>query len=106
MESIAKDIIESGEVCKQFGVKNVFISGVPIRQKEYIQKRCTELNDILQEMCKHHGFIYIDNANINMSHVQQDGVHLTYEGSDLLANNYLSYLNSAYGWEHFLNPQS
>ena len=104
VETIAQDIIESGEICKYYGVENVLISGVPTRSKSYIQTRCHDLNNILQEMCKQNGFTYIDNTNIDLTHLQEDGVHLTNEGSNTLANNYLFYLNSLY-WDRVLLNQ-
>ena len=94
VESIANEVIESGNICKGFGVKNVVISGIPLRRNRYIQERCTRLNELLMEMCGYHGFTFVDNGNIDESHVRNDGTHLNYEGSELLANNYLYYLNN------------
>ena len=98
LNDIVTTIKESAEICKQFGVKSVFIGGVPIRKKRYVQDRCHELNAQLEAMCVEHGFIFIDNSNITTDHLYQDGVHLSNEGSDLLANNYLWYLNGRH-WE-------
>ena len=102
---IASEIIQSGLICREYGSKNIFISGVPTRRAHYMQVRCRELNDILMEQCKAHGFIFIDNTNINTSHLQHDGVHLTNEGSVLLAKNYLFSLNSL-AWSNIYSPQS
>ena len=98
VDIIAKDVIKAGETCKYHGVENVFISGVPIRSRRYVQKRVHELNGILQDMCVQKGFMYIDNSNINTTHLLDDGVHLSYDGTIVLANNYLNCLNSLY-WE-------
>ena len=95
---IVKEIIQSGLICRDYGVKNILISSVLPRRAQYMQIRCRELNEILMEECKLHGFIYIDNSNIDTKHLHHDGVHLSNEGSDLLANNYLFYLNSLY-WD-------
>ena len=99
--TIAADVIESGLICRGYGVKNVFISGVPIRRKYYLQNRCAELNTILRELCKLHDFTFIDNSAIKLEHLQNDGVHLADEGSNILRDNYIHFLNSAY-WDNII----
>ena len=106
VEQIAEDVISLGEFSRQHGVKNILIAGVPIRKRQYIQERCKQLNNILMEFCKARGYTYVDNSNIEVTHVQNDGTHLTYEGSDLLANNYLYYLNDLADWERVTSAQS
>ena len=98
ISDIASNIIESGEICRNYGAKNIFIAEVPVRLKSYIQERCHSLNALLKELCEQHDFTFLDNSNITTAHLYQDGVHLNNEGSDILANNYLSYLNYRY-WE-------
>ena len=44
-------------------------------------------------MCKSHGFKFIDNRNISISHLY-DGVHIGKPGSNILMENYLRALNS------------
>ena len=104
VNDIASEIIKSGLICREYGTKNIFISGVLTRRPQYMQIRCRELNVILQEQCKIHGFIFIDNSNIDTSHLQHDGVHLANLGSDILANNYLFYLNSL-NWDCVTSAQ-
>lgn len=100
---IAKHIIDSGLICREYGTKNILISSVPTRRAQYMQVRCNELNRILEEQCKTHGFIFIDNSNIGTSCLQNDGVHLLNEGSAVLARNYLFSLNSLV-WGNIYNP--
>ena len=101
VRTIANDVIESGLICRNYGVKNVFISSVPIRRKYYLQNRCAELNDILRDLCMVHDFTFIDNSDITVDHLQNDGVHLADEGSNLLRDKYIHYLNSAY-WDNII----
>ena len=105
VSEIAVEIIKSGLLCQRAGVENIYVGGVLLRRPYYTQARCRELNDILREECKKHGFIYIDNSNINMGHVQDDGVHLTQEGSEILRDNYSFYLNSS-AWSEMFESQS
>ena len=95
---IAAEVMKSGDICKHYGVENVIISGVPIRSKSYIQRRCSELNTMLQDACAQKGFLFIDNTNIDTTHLLDDGTHLKYDGTCILANNYLNCLNSLH-WE-------
>ena len=105
VSEIAGEIIKSGLLCQRGGVKNIFIGGVLLRRPYYTQSRCRELNELLREECKRHGFIYIDNTNIDMSHVHDDGVHLTFEGSNILRDNYSFYLNSI-AWSEMFGSQN
>ena len=87
---------------KQYGVQNVIISSVLPRNKWFLQERARDLNKFLSELCKVHGFIFIDNFNILVDqHLYSDGVHLNDEGSIVLANNYLECLNGMH-WEKVL----
>ena len=95
IDEIANDIMEAGDTCRRYGVRDIFVSSVVVRKQLYAQRRCEELNACLRELCTSHGFIYIDNSNIKLEHLY-DGVHLNSEGTILLASNYLSYLNSFY----------
>ena len=46
-------------------------------------------------MCKFHNFHFIDNSNIYFfDHVCEDGIHLNYDGVDMLSSNYSSYLKN------------
>ena len=86
---IARDIMEMGLMAREFEVSDIFVAGIPTRSQSYVKKRCADLNDELEEQCRIHGFTFIDNSGIKDRHLV-DGVHLTKEGSGLLADNYLS----------------
>ena len=61
-----------------------------------MEKRRTELNALLKDMCYDLGYIYIDNNNIEHEHLFNDGVHLNQEGSYILAKNILHALNNVF----------
>ena len=89
---IANDIVEMGLKARELGVADVFVAGVPTRSQAFVKKRCSDLNDKLEEQCCRHDFTFIDNSGIKDKHLA-DGVHLTKEGSGLLADNYLCAIN-------------
>ena len=91
---IANHIIETGIICRNYGVQKICIGSVTPRKQHYTIHRRKELNDHLQQMCKVHKFIYIDNSEIGTEHLY-DGVHLTDEGSNILRDNYLDALNAS-----------
>ena len=102
---IAKTIIQTGLMCREYGAKNIFIGGVMPRRQQYTFNRCMDLNNILKNECLLHGFIFINNSNILPEHLYFDGIHLNNEGSDVLARNYLFYLNSV-AWDKIISGQS
>ena len=59
-----------------------------------MDQRTIEINNYLRGTCYNLGFIFIDNDNITRDHLVNDGVHLTEDGSTLLAKNLLDSLNS------------
>jgi hypothetical protein len=89
---IANHIIETGVICRNYGVQKVCIGGVISRRQHYMQQRCRDLNALLVNMCKIHGFIFLDNSDIE-SRDLYDGVHLNDQGNGKLFENYLFGLN-------------
>ena len=92
----AVNIIETAQICKDRGAKTILIGGVTERKYAYTQERCKALNQELQELCRHNGFIFIDNSNIRPMEHLSDGVHLNEHGTSILANNYLDSLRKAF----------
>ena len=88
--------MNTGLLCRRYGVQHIFISSVLLRRQFYQQQRCRDLNAFLRDLCVVHNFIFIDNANISVEHLFTDGVHLTDQGSQILCDNYLLYLNSIF----------
>ena len=52
-----------------------------------------QVNNILKRVCRINDFFYICNDLVNKNYLWKDGLHLTNEGSSLLLNNFMSYLN-------------
>ena len=46
----------------------------------------------LKEKCNVLGFVFIDNASVELEHVFEDGAHLLESGLNILANNFLNTL--------------
>ena len=90
VENIADHLVETGETCRRYGAKRIFIGGVTSRKG--LQRECFALNDEIKKKCARHGFTFIDNSNISVTHLT-DGVHLSDCGSEILKRNFLDALN-------------
>ena len=95
INEVAEGIIKGGLECRKNGVTNVFISSILPRADCYFQINRMKLNLVLQEECKKHNFVFIENENIVLRyHVCSDNVHLNTQGSTLLKENVLDALNA------------
>ena len=94
LQQIVDEVVQSGKLCHDKGVKNVYISSFLPRRSMHYQSRREELNKLLKEQCKTNNFIFMANSNINMTqHLAEDGVHLNSDGSTLICRNMLYHLN-------------
>ena len=51
-----------------------------------------QANKLLKQYCQQHKWNFIDNDNITREHLNRGGLHLTKEGSTLLARNYIGHI--------------
>ena len=89
---IAKMILQTGLHGREKGVTKVFVSGLILRKGMFFQRRIFNINKILKEQCLELGFIYIDQSNIFIEHLHEDGLHLNHEGTYILKQNILKAL--------------
>ena len=90
-EEICADILKIVEKCQEYGVNEIYVSGLTCRPK--FQEKIEKINGILRVNANTHDYTFIDNSNITRNHLRDDGLHLLEKGNILLANNFLSYLN-------------
>ena len=88
---IAEGIFDVVNICKQFGVSSVFVSS--ITQRRNFQNDINNLNDILWSNELNKEYTYINNGNIEISHIWRDNIHLTDNGTKILANNFIDAIN-------------
>ena len=93
---LAEEIIGVGLLCREFNVRDIFISGITYTTKVHI-KHIRDLNKAIKELCKRYNFFFIENDNIWNSHLWKDGLHLNDSGIAVIADNFISILN------HFLS---
>lgn len=103
-KKLVEEIIKIGERFRACNVEDVFVSGITYSSKVDTQT-LNRVNYDLQIRCKQHGFIFIDNANIEYEHLWKDGIHLRASGNILLANNLIDSLNNFFRAKYCsLNP--
>ena len=86
------EIVNIVKKCHQFGVKQVFVSGITCRP-EY-QVAIDSINHLIEINAGNYNYTYINNNNITYEHLWwKDNLHLNNEGIKLLKSNFLNYLN-------------
>ena len=88
---IADDISNVVNICRSYGVTDVYVSSV-IYNQQY-QKRVIDLNNLLSTKQLLNDFILIKHDNINVKHIWRDKIHLNELGSVTLANNFINCMN-------------
>lgn len=88
---IANDILNIVDVCKHYGVNNVFISAITYRQQ--FMDEIDEINNIIRDNQECKGFNFIGNNNITGTDLWKDSLHLNDYGLNKLANNFINAIN-------------
>ena len=88
---ITNEIINIAETCRKGGVQETFISSLTCRRSH--QREINEVNKLLMYYASIYNYTCIDNACIRNEHLWKNGLHLVAEGTSILAENYVSYLN-------------
>ena len=90
---IAEGIINIGRYCKVHNVNNVTICSLICRSQKHLQHRLSAMNTMLINRCKSYVLGYIDDSNIEVGSLAQDGLHLKKIGKSCLANNFINFIN-------------
>ena len=88
---IYENIMKIVDLCKSYGVNEIFVSGLIFRQSH--QQKVSEVNNFLFLNQVANDYIYIDNEKIGMEHLWNDKIHLNKTGTIILANNFINILN-------------
>ena len=90
-ENIASELIELGLDLKT-DVNQVIISGLTNRNDRWNDKGM-QVNHILISKCVDAEIGFIDNSNITYQHLNGSGLHLNFQGTALLARNFIQTIN-------------
>ena len=89
-EKLTGDIINIGKSCIDLVV---VISSVLPKTNISLTRLIRQVNDSLREQCVLNGFGFISNNNISKTHLWKDGIHLEDLGTNILAGNFVDFLN-------------
>ena len=68
----------------------IFLSSLICRKNNYLNEKVTIINFLLNLTCKEK--VFIDNRNINIDDLREDGLHLIEQGKAKLAGNSIHFL--------------
>ena len=92
-EKLMGDIINIGKSCINLGVKEVVISSILPKKNIALTHLIRQVNDGLGQQWVLNGFGFISNDNISRTHLWKDGIHLEDLGTNILAGNFVDFLN-------------
>ena len=88
-DNIASDIIKLALDMKT-DLNDVMVSSLTSRADK-LNAMGSEVNSILKKECERYDIFFIDNTNISINeHLNGSGLHLNYNGTVTLANNFLN----------------
>ena len=90
---LAQNIINIGNKCVDYGVEEVVISSIFVKDSIQLSAFIRKVNDELRELSLKKNFHYISNDNIIRKHICGDGVHLSEVGTNILGGNIVKFLN-------------
>ena len=94
-QQIAGSIVELVNQVKQVSPSTVVgVSSLIMRKdSQALSAKGRQVNSILKESCNRHKVHFLDNSNINVSHLNSLGLHLNRRGSMTLQENLANFAN-------------
>ena len=74
-------------------VKEAVISSILSKKIIALTRLIRQVSDSLREQGVLNGFGFISNINISRTHLRKDGIHLEDLGTNILAGNFVDFLN-------------
>ena len=93
-ETITKLRVLENKLCSNVNIASVSLSGIVGRKSNNkVKNKIRMINAAMKLICEHNCWSYIDNRNISLNHLTNDGVHLSSSGVALLEDNMLTVLS-------------
>ena len=93
VQDLAQGIIDIGLKCKSYRVSRIAILSILTRSSAQLNQVTGNARDLLKSLCVTNGFHYISNEAIDHRTLWKDCIHLTPDGTKILAAA-LNYLNT------------
>ena len=91
INEIDEDIFNVIQICGNYGVNEVFLSGITFRNRHLSKVR--NLNNLLEMNEEADDYTFIKNDNIYAKDLGKDNLHLNFVGTTKIVNNILDNLN-------------
>ena len=92
IDEISENIANVGKKCASFS-STVFISSILVKKNVRVSAVIRRVNEKLQDLCGKYGFHFISNDNIGRKFLSDDGIHLSEDGTDIFASNFVNSVN-------------
>ena len=92
IDSVMNNNICIVEKCRNYGVKNIFLSDIVFTTRVSLDI-LIQVHNMVSNFFYNNGLYYIDNRNIRVDYLCKDGLHLIDKGKVVLANNFIINLN-------------
>ena len=103
LDDLAQKINDIGLKCTSYRVRNIAISSILVRNSIRLNQIILKINNILKVLRASNGLNFICNDEIGREVVWKDGLHLTNDGTAMLADNFTKYLNINLGRDFNVN---
>ena len=90
-EQIANVTKDLAEMCRGYRVNKIFVSSLISKKKNYLNEQVTKINFLVHLIYKEKGFVFIDDRNINVDNLLEDGLHFIERGKVKLARNFIDF---------------
>ena len=93
VQDLVQGIIDIGLKCKSYGVSRIVISSILTRSSAQLNQVTGKVSNLLNSSCVTNGFHYKSNEMMDHITLWKGGIHLTDDGTKILAANVLNHLN-------------
>ena len=87
---VVDSILEIARAARNHSAKNVYVSSILVRRGYEYREIIPKVNDLLYMACLAEGFTFMDQDEITLAHLDNDGLHPDFYGSTILKRNILS----------------
>ena len=103
LDDLAQKVRDIGLKCRPYVFRNMAILSILVSNSIPLNQIILKVNNILKVLCATNGFNFICNDEIGREMVWKDGLHLTNDGTAMLADNFTKYLNINLGIDFNVN---
>ena len=87
---VVNKILEIARAARANGARKIHVSSVLVRRGFAYRDVVDKVNEVLYMACLAENFMFMDQAEISLNHIDSDGIHPNFYGSTILKFNILS----------------